>query len=152
MRKSLLLDSLSSLSGRTFRPMSVQLCHVSVPSGTDNLGFCSIRYGPRSNDDLLRRYVMLAPNNPDDIHMIDNLLQQLWVLQVCVYTTAFKPLSCCLTGLQRPVCYHADLRGVWRSMCRTRGWRCSPTSGWRTQQSRYAALARPAVLIMQEAE
>lgn len=40
-------------------------------------------YGPRSNDDLLLRYTMVAPDNPDDVYVVDNLLQRLCALQVC---------------------------------------------------------------------
>lgn len=48
-----------------------------VPAGSQLFN----SYGPRSNDNLLLGYSMVAQDNPDDEYVLDNLLQRLRALQ-----------------------------------------------------------------------
>lgn len=48
-------------------------------------------YGPRSNDNLLLGYTMVAQDDPDDDYVLDNLLQRLRALQVLAGLARSRP-------------------------------------------------------------
>jgi hypothetical protein len=55
-------------------------------------------YGPRSNDNLLLRYMFVVGDNPDDVYILDDLPQRLRSQQVWMACHADLPAQACMPG------------------------------------------------------